>query len=229
MNVIDRDNEKAGPQIFTPGVTVFSTISSLIGDPDYGDIFDLEDGLDLIIEKTGKRLETEYQVKPKRTSTPLSDDPDLVKKWMKLAKDLSMVELSEDKDEDAELSKGHSVYVLPYERLEEEFNSVSDDEDDDDEDDVPVKRKSSTKKVVDEDEDDDDVPVKRKSAAKRVVDEDDDEEDEDEDDEPKKPISKGKKVVDDDDDEEPEDEDEEDEEPVEKELTSRRLARRRPR
>jgi hypothetical protein len=220
MNAIDRANAKAGPQIYTPGVTVFGTIASLIGDPDYGDIFDAEDGTDIIIEKSGKELDTEYQVKPKRTSTPLSDNDEEVKKWMKDAKDLSFVEVSDDSEEDAELSKGHAVFVLPYDRLEKEFSSVADlDEDGDEDDDRPAKKQVTKRKYDDlEDDDVEDAPKPSKNL-----------------------ISKGRKITaeieDDDGDEESDSEKDEDgdvtndddEEEVEKELASRRMARRRTR
>jgi hypothetical protein len=178
MNVIDRANEKSGPQIYTPGVTVFGAVSSLIGDPDYGDIFDLEDGIDLIIEKSGKGLDTEYQVKTKRSSTPLSDDPAMVKKWITVAKDLSYVEVSNDKEEDKELSVGHAVYVLPYDRLDKEFGSISDmDEDDEEEEEVKPKKRV----VAVEDDEDDIKPLKR-----TVVDLDDSDADEDDEDDEEK-------------------------------------------
>jgi hypothetical protein len=182
MNVIDRDHEGQGPQIFTPGVMVFGQISSLIGDPDYGDIFDVEDGIDLIIEKKGQKLETEYQVKPKRTSTPLSDDPDTVKEWLDKARDLTPVEVSDNKEEDAELTKGHILFVLPYDRLEREFlASESDDEEAEDDDEAP--RKSSKVQKVMKAEPDKKAKVLGK---KRVVEEDEEdleEEDLEEDDE----------------------------------------------
>jgi hypothetical protein len=246
MNAVDRGNAKAGPQVYTPGVTVFGTIASLIGDPDYGDIFDPTDGTDLIIEKSGKELDTEYQVKPKRTSTPLSDDEDEMKKWLKDAKDLSFVEVSDDPEEDAELSKGHAVFVLPYERLEKEFSSVADSDEDEDEDEDdeprPAKRKAVSKRKDEDEDDEEETPAPRKLVSKgrkvpaKVEPEDDDEDsdeesedDEDDEDEVKvKGKSKSSKVEDEDDEDEEKDDDD-DEEEVEKELTSRRMARRRPR
>jgi hypothetical protein len=146
MNVIDRDHEGVGPQIFTPGVMIFGQISSLIGDPDYGDIFDIEKGIDIIITRKGKNLETEYQVKPKRDDTPLSEDPELIKKWLEKAHDLTPIEVTDDKEDDEELTKGHILWVMPYDRLKAEFDSIDsgDDEEEPEEDERP--RKSSIKR-----------------------------------------------------------------------------------
>ena len=144
MNVIDRGREGSGPQIFTPGVMVFGQISSLISDPDYGDIFDIDKGIDIIIERHGKGLETEYNVKPKRDDSPLHEDPDVVTEWLKKARDLTPVEVSEDKEEDEELTKGHILYVLPYDRLKAEFDAVDSGDDEPEEDERP--RKSSIRR-----------------------------------------------------------------------------------
>jgi hypothetical protein len=240
MNVIDRENEKAGPLIYTPGVTVFGQISSLINDPDYGDIFDAKDGIDIVVEKSGKGYDTEYNIKTRRNSTLLSDDPELVDKWLDDARDLTFIEVSDDKDEDAELSKGHAVYILPFERMEREFEELSDSDDDDDDDDVPVKKTSLSKKSVkEEDEEEDDTPHTRK-VTKRVVPDNDDDDDDDDDvlpvKTPKKKVDEDnwKDLIDDDDLDKskkkvaiPDDDEEEEEDDVEKELASRRMARRR--
>ena len=147
MNVIDREHESQGPQIFTPGVMVFGQISSLIGDPDFGDIFDIDKGIDLIINRKGKNLETEYQVNPKRNDSPLSEDPELVETWLEKARDLTPIEVTDDKEEDKELTKGHVLFVLPYDRLWREFQaSESDEEDSEDEEDERPARKTVTTK-----------------------------------------------------------------------------------
>ncbi|HKZ40024.1 MAG TPA: hypothetical protein VJ044_03630, partial [Candidatus Hodarchaeales archaeon] len=121
MNIINRNGEDAGPLIFTPGVKIFNQIQNMINDPDYGDVTDEEEGLDLIINRAGTGLDTEYDVKAKRNYTPISEDADLAAEWLEKAKDLSWVEVSYDPEEDSELSKGHAVYILPYDRVVKEF------------------------------------------------------------------------------------------------------------
>lgn len=169
MNVIDRERESVGPQIFTPGVMVFGQISSLISDPDYGDIYDISKGIDIIIERKGKNLDTEYQVKPRRDSSPLSDDQATIDEWLGKARDLTPVEVSDDPEEDKELTKGHILYILPYDRLEREFEAVDSDEDDKDEEDERPARKTTSKVVS--------KPVVSSIKRRPVVEDDDDEDD----------------------------------------------------
>lgn len=144
MNIIDRDNEEAGPQIYGPGIMVFSAIASIIGDPDFGDIYDVEEGIDIVIEKSGSGLETSYEVRPRRHATPLAEDPKLVEKWLSEAKDLSVVYLSDDPSDDEDLMSDGVVGVMPYDRLKEQFESLGEpeeeDEDEYDEEETPRRR-----------------------------------------------------------------------------------------
>lgn len=204
MNVIDRDHESVGPQIFTPGVMVFGQISSLISDPDYGDIFDVDKGIDIIIERKGKNLETEYQVKPRRDSSPLSEDEDTLNEWLDKARDLTPVEVSDDPEEDKELTKGHILFIVPYDRLKREFENVDSDADSDEDEDERPARKTAT-------------PARRlvsKTAATVAK---------------SAPLPK-RRVVDPEEDEDVEDvvEEEEEEDEVQKEMVTR-TARRHPR
>ena len=57
MNVIVRGKEAEGPKIYAAGQTVFSQIAGLIGDPDVGDVSDIEEGWDLKLERTGEGLQ----------------------------------------------------------------------------------------------------------------------------------------------------------------------------
>jgi hypothetical protein len=158
MNVIDRNNPGAGPLIFTPGVTVFNSVISLINDPDYGDITDLEEGTDIVIEREGQGLDTSYEVKPRRKESPLSDDEEEIDQWLDDARDLSYVEVSEDPDEDRDIAGDHSVWVYPYDRIVEEFGLESFDQDDfDDEEPVKQPRKSPKKRPVKKDVEDDEL------------------------------------------------------------------------
>ena len=166
MNVIDRKNEEAGPQIFTPGVGIFNSIISYINDPDYGDITDEEHGTDIIVERKGTGFDTEYQTRAVRSESPLSDDDELIDEWYDKAYNLAAVMLSEDSEEDKELIGDSVVWVLPYDRINDEFDLDeliygvgSDDDDDDDDDDEfdveeaeteevhPVKRDVSERKA----------------------------------------------------------------------------------
>jgi len=183
MNVIDRNNEGVGPLIFTPGVTVFNSIISYISDPDYGDITDLHEGTDLIIERDGQGLDTTYEVKAKRKESPLSDDDNQMDDWLDSASNLAWVQVSDDEDEDRDIVGNHAVWVYPYDRIVDEFGLDSFDEDDYEDDEEELQRQprqSSNKKrpvVVDEeeldeeelDEDDDYVEDEEESEAETEV------------------------------------------------------------
>jgi len=162
MNVIDRDNESVGPLIFTPGVMIMNALSTLVMDPDYGDVTDLLDGTDIIIEREGSGFDTEYQILPKRLVSPLHESDEQANEWMNAARDVSYVEVSEDSAEDVELAKGHAIWVHPYDRVQAEFDEhFGLDEDVEEEVEEPVKparrtrRKTKTKveePVVEEEE-----------------------------------------------------------------------------
>lgn len=159
MNLIDRANESAGPQIYTPGKMAFSQIATLAMDPEYGDLIigdaeteDLE-GLDIVIDRTGSGLQTRYNVIAKRETTPLNPDPAVIDQWLAAAMDLSPVELTEDPAEDYAIThdeNGNSVAVVsvePYERIKEAFEGVDydavDGADDEEEEQEPEDRVSS--------------------------------------------------------------------------------------
>lgn len=173
MNVIDRDNEGAGPQVYTPGVTVFGAIVALINDPDYGEIYDIETGVDIVIEREGTGLDTQYQVIPKRHDTPLSDDEELVERWMEDARDLSWAMVSEDPSEDKDLSAGHAIYVQPYDRIVEDFDLDSDleledvEDEEDDEDDYVEEEDEDIEEPEENEDDEDDEPEVKKEVTRR--------------------------------------------------------------
>jgi hypothetical protein len=168
MNIIDRADEDKGPLIFTPGVTIFNALVSIINDPDYGDITDIEEGFDVTIERSGTGIDTEYQVRCRPRSSPLSTDKAQIDEWLEKAANLLYVEVSEDPAEDKELAKGHAIYVLPYDRIVDEFdlenidNVVGDTDDEEEEEEEVSKRKPSRVKskppvVEEEEEEEEDV------------------------------------------------------------------------
>ena len=130
MNVVVRDPDDSdgieisdGPAVFTPGTTVLAAIQSLIYDPEYGLVYDIEEGVgvDLTIERSGEGLETRYQVNPRRGDTPLHPDSDVVAQILEDAKDLSAAYLTDDPDEDADVVGERIVTVLPYDRIVAEY------------------------------------------------------------------------------------------------------------
>lgn len=69
-------NEKESPVgILATGVGVYKDLIKIIVDPEYGDITDPEEGLDIIITKTGSgQFNTEYEVKSVRKESPVGLD-----------------------------------------------------------------------------------------------------------------------------------------------------------
>ena len=123
MNIVvrkagDRGGDTAeGPFIFTPGVTIFTDVASLIANPDYGDITDPEDGFDITITRTGEKMETKYSVVARRMPNPLHVDNDEFNRILDTAADLLFVELSDNSAEDKELSDGFVLKLKPYDRI----------------------------------------------------------------------------------------------------------------
>lgn len=81
--VIDRDNEDAGPQIWTFTQSVAKRLYNIFLDEEYGDITDVDRGTDIKVKRTkadnGFR---EYAIDPARRDSPLHRDADVVEKWM---------------------------------------------------------------------------------------------------------------------------------------------------
>jgi len=145
MNIVVRENGKtSGPYIYTPGMTVFQALAGFINDPDYGDIFDLQEGTDVTVTRDGQGLETTYQVIPKRKTSPFASSQSEIDAIVGKARDLSWVEVGDDPEEDKDIAKGHAVYIMPYDRIVEEFELGEDvnemlEELDEEEDAHPVK------------------------------------------------------------------------------------------
>jgi hypothetical protein len=80
--VIDRDNEDAGPQIWTFTQSVAKRLYNIFLDEEYGDITDIDRGTDIKVKRTkadnGFR---EYAIDPARRDSPLHRDADVVDKW----------------------------------------------------------------------------------------------------------------------------------------------------
>lgn len=172
MNVINRKDQKAGPLIFTPGETIYQAITGYVSDSDYGDIFDPEEGCDIKVERDGVGIDTEYQVRtgkpgPLAVTEDGEIDEALINQWLEKAKDLSYVEVSDDPEEDKDLSAGHAVYLLPYDRIVKEFHLEGDlnweDEDAEKKPAKPVAKSTRPAHKAVEDDDETEAPRARRS------------------------------------------------------------------
>lgn len=128
-----KSGEKESPiKVLGTGIGIFKDLLGIIIDPEYGDVTHFDEGLDLIITKTGSgQYNTTYDVKTVRKETPAipSDAPEgLVSNWKDYLVDLSQLsrvksydellkmlggEVTEDNSGDAEVD-------VPKEEPEEE-------------------------------------------------------------------------------------------------------------
>lgn len=107
-NVIDRANPEKGPQVIVFPKTVHKELVELLEDPDWGDFtspYGLEDirkmkdipasdrpspGYDITINRTGTTMsDTRYSVKPKKETSPLSEDQAEAQDWIDAQVDLA--------------------------------------------------------------------------------------------------------------------------------------------
>ena len=130
MNIIDREDEDRGVQIYKPGTTVFQAIAALINDPDYGEIYDPDNGQDVIIKRAGTGIDTKYDVMVRPKPSSLHSDPEKVDEWLDSAPDLSPVGLTDNSSEDDNITKNEEgwvinpVAIMPYDRLNAEFHQI---------------------------------------------------------------------------------------------------------
>lgn len=170
-NVIDLDDLEAGIQVAAFGVTVHNDILTYLKDADgeYGDITDTETGTTLVVTKSGKGMQTKYDVRARRNPSALPD---------------SILALLETEDP-VDLSTVRPIASNAKQKAAYEGGVADDDDDDDDEDEQPVRKSraaSKPKRQVeeDDDEDEDEAPAPKKSKAKSKpapVEEEDDDED----------------------------------------------------
>lgn len=85
--VIDRDNEKEGPLLWSMPQSLDKEISSVCQDKKTGEVYSPDDpsanGYDVSFEREGERLKTKYVgVVIDRRPSPLSDDEEQAKEWL---------------------------------------------------------------------------------------------------------------------------------------------------
>ena len=121
-------NKKEGKQespvkVLATGIGVYKAIISLIVDPEYGDVTDPEEGLDLIITKTGSgQFNTNYDVKTVRKESPIGLDG-----WEAGLNDLKLLTKSKTYSEIAKILDGaHESHEDENGDLHEDVNSAMD-------------------------------------------------------------------------------------------------------
>jgi len=124
--------------------TLWKKIMSLMNEPDYGDITHPVEGFDVTLVKSGKDLDTEYDVLPSRNPSPISDDPEEVKAILENQFDLWRFREAPDADEIKAFMRGEisrfSTGGFGTKPVIEKVDvpvGVSDEEEDSEEDLVP--------------------------------------------------------------------------------------------
>lgn len=76
MGVIPREGEDAGKIMVYPAPKmIYTKLLSLMEDPEWGDITNPEDGLDITLIRTGTGKETKYDAVPARVNSAISENP----------------------------------------------------------------------------------------------------------------------------------------------------------
>lgn len=81
--VIVRGEEDQGVRLWSFGITIYKALLQLAADEEIGDFTDVMDGTDLKVTITPGNPYPDTTIRPKRSSSPLSADAELVKKWLK--------------------------------------------------------------------------------------------------------------------------------------------------
>lgn len=109
-NIIDREDEAKGVQIYSFGKTVLDKLVAIRKDARAGgDFTDTEDGFDIILSKKGEGMKTEYDAMASRNSTPLSDDPEQAGLWLDGQYDLDRYKSVPSYDEQLALIGGDAA------------------------------------------------------------------------------------------------------------------------
>lgn len=202
--VYDRDAVDEGIQICETGVTVFDDLMTYVLQDGWGKIWDLDEGYDFTVTKTGKRRRTKYKTIVEKDSSAIDDDiRELLEEGENELPDL----LNLRKYDDDEAMK--AAY---YGEDDDEEDDEDDDDDDDEEDEEDDDDSDSDDDDDDDDEDDDEPAPKSKAKAKGKKADEDDDDDEDEDDDEDDDDDEEDDEEDDDDDEDDEDDEEDEDE-----------------
>jgi len=189
MNIFVRNTgtEGGGLKIGQFPRTVHEAIYEFVFNPeDHGEITDLIEGNDIIVERKGSGLDTKYKVSLAKIASPLSTNEREIKQVLEQAVDLNrFINFTDEEtmraafggdDEEEEVAKERKRTPVAVDDDEDETPAEGASEDDDEEPTPPVKKKKKPAPApVDDDddeasedsddEDEDDPPVKKAKAA----------------------------------------------------------------
>ena len=181
--VIDRDNEKAGPMLWSMPITLFREIHARSEDKKTGEILYIdnpEEGYDITFDREGTDKRTKYKaVEIDREATPLHDNEKTMAKWLDYITEHPLPDVLNFYDGD------HIEKVLfgkgkPKDEDEDDSRSRRSSRrktEEDDEDEKP-KRKGKPWKDEDEEEEEDEKPRSRRAKEPEPEEEETEEEEE---------------------------------------------------
>lgn len=168
--VIDRDNEKAGPQVWSMPVSLFREINLRSIDKKHNTPIPIDhpdEGYDITFAREGTGIKTKYEAfEVDRDPSPLHDDEDVQDKWIEYIEKNTLPGILNFYDAE------HIEDVL-YGRKSGKSGSS------DDSDDSPKRGRSRRARDEDEDEDDDDEEDRTSRSRTRRSRRDDDESEKD--------------------------------------------------
>ncbi|AYP68638.1 hypothetical protein EalM132_00126 [Exiguobacterium phage vB_EalM-132] len=142
------DKEESPVKVLATGIGILKDIIGIMVDPEYGDVTDPEEGLDLIITKSGSgQYGTNYDVKTVRKESPIG-----VEGWQDDLNDLTGLFKTKTYEEIQDMMAG---------------NDSSDDEDDEDEEDVAPTKSPKKEEDSSDDATDEDVEAEIRAALER--------------------------------------------------------------
>lgn len=112
--------EERPVKVLSTGIDVYKKLMGIIVDPEYGDITDEEEGLDVIITKSGTGRNTEYDVKTVRKESPIGFDV-----WEECLNDLKILSKCKTYEEIENIVNGKNHKEVVEEEVEEVEESVS--------------------------------------------------------------------------------------------------------
>ena len=105
--VIVRGEENLGVRLWEFGKEVYKSLLGFAADEDYGDFTDIQDGFDFKIdavnsEVAGRKV-VSCTLRPRPKSSPISDDANLVNKWLEEQPDIMTINRKREYDDIKEL------------------------------------------------------------------------------------------------------------------------------
>ncbi len=203
--VVDRDQEKKGPMIWSMAPGLDKDFTKHQTDRRTGEALFVDhpdEGYDLVFTREGTTKNTTKYLGAgvSRRESPLHDDPDKADKWLEFVEDNPIPD---------------TIAYYDYDYMKRVYDAMP-PEDDDDEEEAPRSRRDRKGKrrrrededLDDEDEDEDEAPRARRRKRSRIDDEDEDLDEDEEDESPRRGRGRRSRSSGEEDEEDEEDEEE---------------------